>query len=422
MITVRVAIFALVLGAGIVALGLIPSMIAWRPAATVLAGYASLADSRRIRAARFILAAAQSAVALVLLSGAVLLGRSYVNLVWQDTGFAPNVRIASVSYPSGHVGAPLQADVTATLERLRRIIGVTDVAAATGPMVDGLQSGAIVRVAGTQALVSRTYVTPDYFQTVGTRVLAGRPLAEDDRGRGLVANEAFAKRYLSDGAIDQELTLGNRRMTIVGVVADAFDRALDQPPGPAVFSLLADVPVAWRVNYVVRTASGSVLDGPIAQAITAVSPDAAIVDASPISARLTDTVRERSFASLVLICFAIAGVGVTVAGLVGIVAFIVARRTREIAIRIALGATPVKIRWLVMREVLLAAATGSLVGTVAGRWLSSLLGHLSYGVEAGDWTSVAAAAALTMTIVAAAAAIPATRAVKLMPSTALRVE
>ena len=211
-------------------------------------------------------------------------------------------------------------------------------------------------------------------------------------------------------------------MTIVGVVAGAFDRALDEPPGPAVFSLLADVPVAWRVNYVVRTVSGSVLDGPIAQAITAVSPNAAVVDASPISARLADTVRERSFASLVLTFFAIAGVGVTVAGLVGIVAFIVARRTREIAIRIALGATPASIRWFVLREVLLAAATGSVVGTVAGRWLSSLLEHLSYGVKAGDWTSVAAAAALTMTIVAVASAIPAARAAKLMPSIALRVE
>jgi predicted permease len=422
MITARVAIFALVLGAGIVVLGLIPSMIALRPAATVLAGYASLSDSRRVRAARFIMAAAQSAVALVLLSGAVLLGRSYVNLVSQDTGFAANVRIASVSYPSGHVGAPLQADVNATVERLRRIRGVTGVAAATGPMVDGLQSGAIARVAGTTALVSRTYVTPDYFQTVGTRLLAGRPLTEDDGARAVVANDAFARRYLPDGAIDRELTLGNRRMTIVGVVADAFDRALDVPPGPAVFSLLADVPVAWRVNYVIRTVSGSALDGPIAHAITAVSPHAAVVDASPIGARLADTVRERSFASLVLTFFAIAGVGVTVAGLVGIVAFIVARRTREIAIRIALGATPARIRWIVLREVLLAAGTGSLVGTVAGRWLSGLLEHLSYGVKAGDWTSVAAAGVLTMTIVAIASAIPAARAVKLMPSIALRVE
>jgi putative ABC transport system permease protein len=421
-ITGRVAIFALALGAGIVALGLIPSAIAWRPAATVLAGYASLSDSRRVRAARFVMAAAQSAVALVLLSGALLLGRSYVNLVSQDTGFADDVRVASVSYPFGHVGAPLQADVNATLERLRRIPGVIDVAAATGPMVDGLQSGAIARVAGTTALVSRTYVTPDYFQTVGTRLLTGRALAEDDGARAVVTNEAFATRYLPEGAIDRELTVGNRRMTIVGVVAGAFDRALDEPPGPAVFSLLADVPVAWRVNYVVRTASGSVLDGPIAQAITAVSPNAAVVDASPISARLADTVRDRSFASLVLTFFAIAGVGVTVAGLVGIVAFIVARRTREIAIRIALGATPANIRWFVLREVLLAAATGSVVGTVAGRWLSSLFEHLSYGVKAGDWTSVAAAAALTMTIVAVASAIPAARAVKLMPSSALRVE
>ncbi|HSC26720.1 MAG TPA: FtsX-like permease family protein, partial [Vicinamibacterales bacterium] len=420
-ITVRVAMFAVALAAGIVGLGLIPSAIAWRPAAMVLAGHASLSESRRVRAARFVMAAAQSAVALVLLSGAVLVGRSYVNLVWQDTGFAGGVRVVSVSYPGGHVGAPLQADIDATLERVRRIRGVTDVAAATGPMVDGLQSAVVARVAGTPVLASRTYVTPDYFRTVGTRVLAGRSLGDDDGARSVVVNDAFASRYLPGGAVGRELTLGNRRVAVAGVVANAFDRALDKPPGPAVFSLLADVPIALRVNYVARVA-GSAPDGPIAREIVAVNPEAVVVDTGTIAGRLADTIRERSFAAFILTFFAVSALHVTVAGLAGIVSFMVARRTREIAVRMALGAMPASIRWLVLREVLAAAATGSLVGAIAGHWLSRALEHLSYGVNAGDWTSVTAASAITMTIAGIASAIPAARAARIEPATALRVE
>jgi predicted permease len=420
-VTGRVVGFALMLGTGIVGLGLIPCVIAWLSAARALDGHTSLSDSRRVRIARAALTAAQSAVALVLLSGAVLLGRSYVNLVSQDTGFAAGVRVLSVSYPSGHVGPRLQADIDGTLERLRRVPGVASVAAATGPMVDGLRSATVARVAGEAALVSRNYVTSGYFDTAGTRVVAGRAQAEDDGPGAVVVNQALARRYFPDGAVSRAIVLGGRSVVVVGVVADAFDNALDQPPGPAVYSLLQDVPIAWRVNYLVR-AAGRAPDAPMTREIISVNSDAVVEDASPIAARLADTVRERTFAWLVLTFFAIGSLQVTVAGLAGIVSFVVARRTREIALRIALGATPARIRWVVLREVAVAVASGSLAGALAGHWLSRSLEHLAYGVEAGDWTSVAAAAVLTLAIAGVASAIPTRRAVRLDPSIALRMD
>jgi ABC-type lipoprotein release transport system permease subunit len=113
---------------------------------------------------------------------------------------------------------------------------------------------------------------------------------------------------------------------------------------------------------------------------------------------------------------------VTIGGLAGIVGFIVARRTREIAIRIAIGAEPRHVRRLVVRQTLAAAAFGLAVGLLAGRWASVGLESLLYGIEAGSWTTPMAAAGLMLAITMAAALVPARRAARLEPMQALRVE
>jgi hypothetical protein len=370
------------------------------------------------------MAATQSAMAIILLSGAALLFRSYVNLTSQDTGFARHVLVVSASYPPGHSGPRLQADIDETIERLRRVQGVVAVGAATGPMVDDLMSVQMVRANGRPGPVGRKDITPGYFDAVGTPLAHGRYLTSDDLRTGVVVNESFASRFWPGGqAIGQQVILGMRPALIVGVVRDTFDIALDSPPQPTVFALLNNPAVASRVNYALRLAPATQpAPAVLAREIAVVNADAVVIQATTLRGRLTATVKDRTFATLVLTFFAVAGLGVCGAGLIGIVSFVVARRTREIAIRMALGATPSRIRQLVLREALSAAAIGALAGLVAGRWLSQTLTSLLYGLQPDDGPAILIAVVVMTLVVIVASLIPARRATHLSPSDALRAD
>lgn len=126
--------------------------------------------------------------------------------------------------------------------------------------------------------------------------------------------------------------------------------------------------------------------------------------------------------AMVLTFFVIAGGAVTLAGLVGMVTFVVARRTREIAIRMAIGADRTHIRRLVVREAVTSAVAGGIAGLIAGRWLSTSLERFVFGIEAGNWSTAIAGAGVVMLVMILAALVPARRAVNLQPSEALRAE
>jgi ABC-type antimicrobial peptide transport system permease subunit len=132
-------------------------------------------------------------------------------------------------------------------------------------------------------------------------------------------------------------------------------------------------------------------------------------------------VRDRTFATLVLAFFATAGLTVSLTGIVGLVLFLVGRRTKEVAIRMALGATPAAVRWLIVRDTLLATASGTAAGLIASFWLSRVLATLLFQVPAGDPATLAAAAGLLALATVLAALFPARRASRLQPTEALRV-
>ena len=153
----------------------------------------------------------------------------------------------------------------------------------------------------------------------------------------------------------------------------------------------------------------------LAREVAAVNADAILIHATPLHGRLMATVKDRTFATLVLTFFAVAGVGVCAAGLIGIISFVVARRTREIAIRIALGATPSNVRRIVLGEALSAAAIGAAAGVVAGHWLSHTVESLLYGVQPGDWPAILIAVVLMMVVVSIASLIPVRSAIARSP-------
>jgi ABC-type antimicrobial peptide transport system permease subunit len=156
--------------------------------------------------------------------------------------------------------------------------------------------------------------------------------------------------------------------------------------------------------------------------LRAIDADVRVVDEGTLNRRLLDTIRDRSFATLILTFFAAAASIVSASGLIGVVGSTVARRTREIAIRISLGANAQQVRLLVTREALVAAASGGIAGLIAGGVLSRFLESLLYGIHPADPLSTAIAALVMLGVVGAAAAVPAKRATSLMPTIALRME
>jgi ABC-type antimicrobial peptide transport system permease subunit len=177
------------------------------------------------------------------------------------------------------------------------------------------------------------------------------------------------------------------------------------------------------VNYVVRVERP---DAALALAIEreaqAVSPTANVDSGATMRARLMRSVNDRTFATLIVVLFAVAALTVSAAGLAGVVGFVVARRTREIAIRIAIGATSSHIYRLVTGEATIGAGIGALFGLTAGVWLSRLLENLLYGITHADPVALACAVAVAVVTVLGAAWLPARRAMQLTPTIALRSE
>jgi len=328
------------------------------------------------------------------------------------------------------VGVPLRGDIDETLDHLRHLEGVQTVAAAVGPMVDRSNTMSVIGVRGRSMPVAFKSVTPDYFDVVGSRLLAGRSLTARDRnGVAVVVNETFARRFgSSEGALGVVLS-GSPPSEVVGVVRDTFDVALDAAPAPTVFVLLE---APWAdcvgsctnvVHYVLRAQIGSrSLDAAVQREVARVNHAAVIAEISPMRTRLVGSIRDKSFATLIFTLFAATSLAVCVAGLVGIVAFTVARRTREIAIRVAIGATPRNVLWMVCHEALRAAMAGAVAGALIGGWLSRTLQHFLYGVQPGDVSTLIVSAAGMLTLSATAAAITASRALRRSPVDALRVE
>jgi putative ABC transport system permease protein len=422
-VTLRVVACAVVSAAFLMLAGLAPSWYVWRRMSAAAATFRVLPSETRLASCvRFAMVGGQCAIAMVLLVGAAMLVRSQVNLETQDTGFAPHALSVAVSYPPERSAQQLQGDVDESLARLRRLAGVKAAGAATGTVVDDMRAATIVRVGRRPELVERKAVTAGFLDAVGARLRDGRLLRDTDRGAVLV-NESFARRHWpGQRAVGRQIVVGETPSEIVGVVGDTFDVALDRPPDPTVFTPMR-TPFAYRVTYALGLAGPSRPSDLALQRVFAfVNQDAVVVEARLLRDRLASTVDDRSFATLVLTVFAVAGVGVCAAGIAGVVAFVVSRRTREIAIRVAVGAEPSRIRRMVMAEAAAAATVGSLAGLIAGAMLARAGSSLLYGVAPGDWPTTLAAAVLMLAIVGVAAAIPASRAVHLAPTDALRVE
>lgn len=385
------------------------------------------------RTLRFSMIALQTAISLLLIITSVALVQSFANLFRQETGFAGSTVIVSTSFRPRSSSEDVRAAAEEVLQQLRRTPGVSSADAIVGPpmIADVRMSGCCVVAAGKAFPIGARSVTSGFFQSIGTRLLSGRTLLLRDRNAaGIVVNASLAKQAWPSGpAVGQPIQLGSGSSAVsgvvVGVVQDLFDSRLDRLPQPAAYRLLdaarscASCEIA--IDFVVRP-SGA--DGDLgARVASAVSGEQiAVIDVSTAQDRLTRSVAERVFGTIAVLMFTVVAVLVCIGGLVGVVAFVTARRTRELAIRLAVGASATHVMRTVSQDALLAAGCGIVISLIAAAIASELLQHVVYKVDVGLWTTGVPAAGAMIFLIACSVGLTARRALRLPLSICLRQE
>ena len=397
---------------------------------------------RRGNRTRSVLVVAEVALALMLLVGAGLLVRSFVTLSTVDPGFDPtNVLTAELNL------SPAQyADVTVSsalfdqlLERTAARPGVEAVGLVSSlPLTPGEMLIAF-RIQGQAAPNSRDELTaarpqlvsPGYLDAIGLHLVAGRFITDQDTEsspRVFVVNEAFASAYFpGEDVVGRRLNLGRGEpLEIVGVVGDVHHRGLDSRPQPELYfsyrqSLLGQSPP--RVSIVTRTTGDPLALVPfLRQDILDLNPNLPIDNVMTMGARLSSSVAQPRFYALVLGVFAASALALAMVGIYGILAYTVSRRSREIGLRMALGADGGRIRNLVVRQGARLVGVGVAFGLAGALVTTRALESLLFGVTTLDLPTLIAVPVLLVTVALVACYLPARRATRVDPMDALRYE
>jgi putative ABC transport system permease protein len=271
-------------------------------------------------------------------------------------------------------------------------------------------------------------VTSDYFRALGSSMVAGRALQDTDQPGAplvVVVNQALARRYFQDSdPLVKRLRVGSAPWaSVVGVVADLREWGLHQPARPAIYVSFIQVPLFPRLSLVVRTkGEPTSLANALRREVAALDPQLPLDDVTTLETVVERSVGQRRFSADLLGLFSVIALALAAVGIYGLVSFSVTRRTRELAIRMALGADAGRVLKLVLGQSLMLAVGGVLIGLVAGLLLSRLIASLLYGVGTFDPWTVAGVSALMLVVTLLASAIPAWRATRVNPSLALRGE
>ncbi len=388
---------------------------------------------------RAVIMAGQVAVACVLLLGAALLTRSFTALMHADRGYDPsNVLTARIDTPASYTAQRKLVFLDTLVERLRAIPGVTHVAAgnslpfisiggSTGFAMPSVRDPAILQ----QVQTATRVVSPGYFETLRIRLLQGRVLGEADTESSrpvIVVNRTFARRYLGDRPIGARVPMkfgdGKPDCDVVGVVDDMKQGDVTEAETPEVFMSYRQMPsrlATFPAIVEMRTEGDPTAMIPTLRTAVREQDRTLVVDSiMTLDERvMTSLARPRAYATL-LAAFALGAVLIAGVGLFGVLSYGVAQRAREIGVRTALGAQSRDIVTLVLRQGLVMAAAGLVVGLGASLAAARVLSSFLYGVTAYDAASFLAVAFVLAAVVALACIVPARRAARVDPLTALR--
>jgi putative ABC transport system permease protein len=380
------------------------------------------------------------AIATVLLVGAGLLVRTVVGLLNVPVGFdTDHLLTARITLPRPNDPAraayldPVRrvAFYRETLRRVQALPGVERAAMASQIPMGGFNPPLFVEVEGRDSASARPVmhdfaVSPDYFGTMGITILKGRSFAEPDRAGAepvaIVSDTAARIFWRGRDPIGGRLRFSPDLpwMTVIGVVSDVLNRRLSETPQPILYRPLdqaSDLSLALLIRTR-RDVSG--LGRSVSEAVRAIDPGVPVYSVRTMRDLIAAAVAQRRFLMRLLSVFGVLATTLALLGIYGVMSYSVSQRTREIGIRLAIGARQSDVSTMVMRRGLLLTGAGVVAGIVLGavltRWLQSQL----FGVQPSDPLTMAAVLLLMTAVAAVAAYVPARRAARVDPVIVLR--
>jgi predicted permease len=433
----RVLLYAIALSlvTGLV-VGLVPSVLVARRSvnAWMRTSGSTLTQSPRIRQ---VLVVCQVAMTVVLLCGAGLLVQTVIALNRVDNGFDQHdvltmeIRLSAVRYPPERALSFFRDAVA----RLGSLPGVESAAASNSlPVIGGPRGGTAIHIRGTPEVpvndrpnVVVRVVTPGYFRTLRIPVLQGREFSNADVSNptpGFVVNDALARAHLAGRdplrtSMSVLMQDDNPYLPIIGVVGDVSEGSLRDGAKPTVFYSHRQMPETGMTLFA-RAKQPIALAGSAVNAIHTLDPNLAIDKIRPVQGAFGASLARERLSALVSGAFAFSGLLLASLGLYGLLAFVVSERTKEIGVRIALGAPLGHVRRSVVGGGLRLVAIGATIGVGGSLLLFRLFSTLLFGVTPYDLSTYAAVVTLLGAVAALASYLPARRAARIEPLVALR--
>jgi putative ABC transport system permease protein len=395
----------------------------------------SMSDSRAGKSIKHLLVMAEAALAMMLLIGAGLLIRSFRSILEVPPGFDPQgVVIVRTSFNRQRYSTPERrrnAERT-IMERLRAHGAIQSAALTTHvPLADSRGIGFVVEGGPANEFhwADNALVDSAYFRTMRIPLLQGRTFGQQDTPQAPLAaviNQTMARRFWPSGSpLGKVIFWGGRRLTIVGVVGNVQIEALDVSPRPMIYNSVYQIEsgastsavFVLRTNEDLRRTAGTVRR--IIWSVDSALPVFAGTDMESIVLR---SVAERAFTMSVLATFAALALTLAAVGLYGVLAYAVAQRTRELGLRMALGAAPKLLIRSVIADGLKLTFIGVAMGVIGGVALAGAMSRLLFGIRSLDPISFATATAALLIASLLASFLPALRAARVDPMTALRCE
>ena len=382
---------------------------------------------------------AETALTIVLLIGAGLLISSYERLTHVPLGFNPHSLLTfNFDLPSPPYSMPQAVNfMNQLLPKLRALPGVTTAAAdwslplSGNGVTTGLDFEGRAHAPGNIPVSIMDAVTPGYFETMGIPLLKGREFTGGDDAKSpavMIVNEAFARRFFpNENPVGKRVkpslstTDGYPLREIVGVVGNTKLENLAESSRPEFYMPFAQIP---NFSAVIVRVQGDPLGAAsgVRAAIASMDKNVPVYDIETMDGYLSASVAAQRFSTVLLTMFAALGLVLAAIGIYGVVAFSVGQRTREIGIRMALGAHPGRVSQMVLKEALVMAAAGTILGIGAALGLTRFMSSQLFGVTATDPATFVGVTVLLAFVALAACHIPARRAMKVDPMVALRHE